>query len=75
MEPSPNQIEKWHNDPNNWKWGMFYYNKADNRIFVDKNPRWAGITVNFANPKSYLALIAFISFFGFLVYMMNSNKY
>jgi len=71
--PSKENIEKWHNDPNNWKLGLFYFNKEDNRVFVDKNPRWAGITFNFANSKTYLALLAAVCFFGFILYMMDKN--
>jgi len=71
--PSQEQIDKWHDDPSNWKWGLFYFNKEDHRIFVDKPIKWMGITFNFANPKSYLVLAACICFFGFILYMINKN--
>jgi hypothetical protein len=35
--PSQEQIEKWHNDPNNWKLGLFYFNKEDNPFWLIKN--------------------------------------
>ena len=37
-----------HNDPANWKWGMFFYNPKDKRLFPSKRqngqlilPIWA----------------------------------
>jgi uncharacterized membrane protein len=66
--------ESWRKDPKNWKLGNFYFNKKDKRIFVEKpNPDY-GITINFANPKSFLAMLLGILFFGFVVYMINKNK-
>lgn len=74
MEPSREQIKQWHNDPKNWKWGMFYCNKEDVRLFVDKrNPNW-GITLNFAHPKTYLFVVGMICFFGLVVSTMLSAK-
>lgn len=35
-KPSQETLEKWHKDPANWKWGSFYYNKEDNRLFPPK---------------------------------------
>lgn len=49
--PSKETLEKWHKDPNNWKWGSFYYNKEDNRLFPPKRIAWMGWTINFANWK------------------------
>lgn len=50
----------------NWKWGVFYFNKADKRIFP---PKYAGIgwTINFANPLSVaaLALLLFVLWYIF----------
>ena len=51
---SPEHQNNMHNNPGNWKWGIFYYNKNDERIFVPKkNPNF-GLTVNFANRYSIL---------------------
>ena len=33
-------LEKWHKDPNNWKWGSFYFNKEDHRLFPPKRIPW-----------------------------------
>jgi uncharacterized membrane protein len=69
--PSKETLDKWHNDPNNWKWGLFYYNKEDNRLLVDKrNPNLGG-TINFAHPKSYLFFIGIVCFFGLVIYMIS----
>ena len=73
MEPSQEQIEKWHNDSKNWKAYFFYFNKEDNRLFVDKRNRWAGINFNFANPKSYWFLFGMVCFFGFILYKIDKN--
>jgi uncharacterized membrane protein len=58
--PSKETLEKWHQDPDNWKFGIFYYNKEDKRIFPPKRKAQFGWTVNFANPISILAILAII---------------
>ena len=73
MQPSQEQIDKWHNNPNNWFGYFFYYNKEDQRVMVDKRNRWAGMTLNFANPKSYYLLFAGSCFLGFIIYMIDKN--
>jgi uncharacterized membrane protein len=73
-DPDKKTSEMWKNEPNNWKWGMFYFNKEDKRVFVPKKVEWMGITLNFANPKSVFFLIGFLSFFAF-IYMMILFKY
>lgn len=61
------------NTNNHWKWGLFYFNTKDKRIFVEKrNPNY-GITLNFAQPKAYLALIIAIMFFAFITYMITKK--
>jgi uncharacterized membrane protein len=50
------EIDERHSDPKNWKWGVFYYNKSDKRVFVPKKIPKYGATVNFANPYSLLCL-------------------
>jgi len=74
MEPSQKTQNQWSNDPNNWKWGVFYFNKEDNRIFPPKRIPWMGWTINFANPKSILAFVLMLSFFGFIFYMIDRNN-
>ncbi|QEM06815.1 hypothetical protein DIU31_026145 [Mucilaginibacter rubeus] len=43
-------------DSNNYKYGVFYYNKDDSRIIVPKRIKYMGWTVNFAHPLSYLIM-------------------
>ncbi|MBX9808646.1 MAG: hypothetical protein K2X95_12735 [Flavobacteriaceae bacterium] len=65
--------ENWSKDPNNWIWGLFYYNKEDKRIFPPKKIAWMGNTVNFANRNSVLFMIGFILFSLFIVSMILKN--
>ncbi|MBV2166896.1 MAG: hypothetical protein KUL76_10245 [Kaistella sp.] len=67
----PNNIE---NRNGKWIWGIFYYNKEDDRIFPPKRFPWMGWTVNFANWKSIAALVAMLIFFYFIVFMIEKNK-
>jgi uncharacterized membrane protein len=59
-KPDKETLNQWHDDPSNWKWGIFYYNKKDKRIFPPKRIQWMGWTVNFANPYSILFLLAIV---------------
>lgn len=60
VQPSPETLKEWHDNPANWKWGIFYYNPEDKRIFPPKRIRQFGWTVNFANPKSYMTLVGIV---------------
>jgi uncharacterized membrane protein len=50
----------WSSDSKYWKWGFFYYNKEDKRLFPPKRNEKLGFTVNFANPKSVFWFIVFL---------------
>jgi uncharacterized membrane protein len=54
-----------HDDPANWKFGIFYYNKKDHRFIVPKRNPIMGWTFNFAHPAGYifLALLALLIIF------------
>ncbi|HKO75769.1 MAG TPA: DUF5808 domain-containing protein [Flavobacterium sp.] len=71
-QENPNQetLEKWTKDPKNWIWGIFYYNKEDQRIFPPKKNEGMGSTINFANPKSVLALLVALAFFGMVTFFI-----
>jgi uncharacterized membrane protein len=56
--PTKEILDNWHKDANNWKLGIFYFNKQDKRIFPPKRIKQFGWTVNFANPLSIFALLA-----------------
>ena len=61
-KPDKENFREWHDDPSNWKLGIFYYNPRDKRIFPPKRIPGLGWTVNFANPVSYLTLAGLILF-------------
>jgi uncharacterized membrane protein len=56
-KPNEQTIDAWHADPKNWRWGLFYYNKDDKRIFPRKRVSVFGWTINFANPWSILSFV------------------
>jgi uncharacterized membrane protein len=60
-KPSKETLDKWHKDPNNWKWGCFYYNKEDQRLLPPKRIEWMGCTVKFANLNSVLLFVLMLS--------------
>ena len=60
-KPNQETLNSWHDDPSNWKMGVFYFNKLDKRLFPPKRIQGMGWTVNFANPFSILALIVIIA--------------
>lgn len=59
-KPSRETLAHWHQDPKNWKWGLFYYNKEDKRIFPPKRNKLLGYTVNFANRLSIWVFIVLL---------------
>lgn len=57
-----NILRQWHDNPANWKAGLFYYNPQDPRILPPKRIAWAGWTINFANPLSIIGVIVLLVF-------------
>lgn len=60
-----NNFDRIHNhnesrNPDNYKWGLFYFNKKDKRVVLPKYQSERGWTVNFANPLSYLFILSLI---------------
>ncbi|MDB5145265.1 MAG: hypothetical protein JWQ66_3978 [Mucilaginibacter sp.] len=47
-------------DPLNYKWGIFYYNKTDIRTVVPKRTRAFGWTFNFAHWGGYVFVVVLI---------------
>ena len=41
-EPTKETSDEWHKDSKNWKWGIFYYNKKDKRLFPPKKIKALG---------------------------------
>ena len=70
QKPSEETKRQWHQDPNNWIWGIFYYNKEDNRILPPKRIAWMGWTVNFANPVS-VSIFLILILLAFTVLISN----
>ena len=54
---SPDFYEK---NPDNYKWGIFYFNPRDERIVVPKRNPGFGWTFNFARPGAYFLLLGII---------------
>jgi uncharacterized membrane protein len=71
-KPTKEMLDNWHKDPNNWKWGIFYFNKSDNRIFPPKRNKYMGWTVNFANPISIFAIITLVAIIYFIANYLKS---
>lgn len=60
-------FKEWCNDPSNWKFGVFYFNPKDERIFPPKRLNSLGWTVNFAKPFAIIAIILIIILMLYLV--------
>lgn len=60
MKQEKEMQDRWIQDPNNWKWGFFYYNKDDKRMFPPKKNPALGVTVNFANKISVAVFLLWI---------------
>ena len=48
-------------DPMNYKWGIFYFNRKDSRIVVPKRARGMGWTLNFGNIYAYVLVILIVA--------------
>ena len=72
--PSPETQERWRKDPNNWIWGLFYYNKEDSRLLPPKRNPIMGFTINFANPNSVLFFVIMMLFFLMIVFVITSKN-
>jgi len=44
-----------------YKWGLFYFNPNDKRVIVPKMISKFSYTLNFAQPVSYVIIIAFFA--------------
>jgi uncharacterized membrane protein len=50
------------NDPENYKWGLFYFNPDDLRGIVPKRNQWMGWTLNFAQPLAWVIILGIVAF-------------
>ena len=71
--PDKETLERWHKDPNNWKWGFLYYNPQDPRGVVPKRIEWTGWTINFANTKAVLLFFGMLLFFILVVTLISNH--
>jgi uncharacterized membrane protein len=55
-EPSEETKNEWENDPDNWIWGMFYYNPKDKRSYFPKRIKEFGWHANYADPN-YIVIV------------------
>ena len=58
----PSDLDRMRNNPNNYKWGIFYFNSQDPRTIVSKRNPGMGFTLNFASPYSYLLILGILFF-------------
>ncbi len=47
-------------NPDNYKFTIFYYNINDRRVIVPKRNRWLGWTLNFGQVNTYLLIASII---------------
>ncbi|NPA36002.1 MAG: hypothetical protein GXO47_04040 [Chlorobi bacterium] len=57
----------WHKDPENWRFGVFYVNRKDPRVFVPKRNPLLGWTLNFGNPVAWLLILALVLTIAFIL--------
>ncbi|WEK68685.1 MAG: DUF5808 domain-containing protein [Candidatus Chryseobacterium colombiense] len=57
-------------ESSHWKFGLFYYNKEDKRIFPPKRFGY-GWTINFANPLSISAFLLILVIIGVISLLLN----
>jgi uncharacterized membrane protein len=53
-------MDNMRSNPENYKWGVFYFNRKDSRVVLPRRNRMMGWTMNFASPYTYLIIIGFI---------------
>ena len=59
-KPDKQFLDVMSRDPGNWR-GPFYFNRKDTRLMVPKLHPSMGWTLNFANPGSFIAIIALVA--------------
>ncbi|MCE3075010.1 DUF5808 domain-containing protein [Chryseobacterium gwangjuense] len=57
-------------ESSHWKFGLFYYNKEDKRIFSPKR-FGLGWTINFANPLSVSAFLLILIIIGLISQLLK----
>lgn len=57
--------------PENWIWGVIYFNKRDHRFLVAKRNPMMGWTFNFAHPIAFVILVLILSM---IVFQSTTNS-
>lgn len=60
-------------DHKNYRWGFFYHNPSDERLFLPKPNPSMGIQLNFGRRKAWIFLVGFLAFVGFVIFMIERN--
>ncbi len=55
-----NDIDRHVENPDNYRFAIFYYNPGDQRIIVPKRNRMMGWTLNFGRTNTYLIIAGII---------------
>ncbi|MFM2206495.1 MAG: hypothetical protein RL213_470 [Bacteroidota bacterium] len=58
---SKDELKAMHEDSSRWRWGIFYSNPEDPRIWVPKKTPVMGYTLNFAHRGAWWWLIGLMS--------------
>ena len=56
-------------NPENYRLGIFYFNRKDKRVIVPKRNRLLGLTVNFARPNAYWWMTGIVAVIIFALVM------
>ncbi|WP_345203480.1 DUF5808 domain-containing protein [Chryseobacterium ginsengisoli] len=62
--------DNFNKEPSPWKFGFFYYNKKDRRLFPPKR-FGLGWTINFANPLSVIVFLLILIFIFLIGHYLN----
>lgn len=48
------------NNPEKYKWSLFYFDQEDTGVIVPKNLQGMGWTLNFAQPDAFLVVVGLV---------------
>jgi len=57
-----------HDNSENWKWEIFYFNRNDSRFVVPKRTLGSGWTFNFAHPISFIVMALIFAVVAYKIY-------
>ncbi|MDR6845614.1 hypothetical protein [Flavobacterium granuli] len=72
-EPSEETKNEWENDPDNWIWGMFYYNPKDKRSYIPRKPKELGWHSNYADPDNIIIIAIIVAMIMILVLIKHDK--